>query len=245
MSGLCVKVKNLTKRFWVFRNEKTTFRVLKSLIRREPFKKEFWVLKDLSFEIAAGEKVAIVGKNGAGKTTLLRILAGIYDRTSGELAIHGHPRVMLKLHIGLKGDLPVIDNIYLFGAIHGMRREALRGRVDEILSTAELSHLRYLPVKELSVGQLQRLLLSVFFQLEEDFLVFDEVFASVDQDFAKKCDSYFNRLSSSSKTIIMISHDTSFLRKYCRTAIWLNEGIVRMKGPIDEVLSAYEKSFGG
>jgi len=243
MNSVCVKTEHLAKRFWVFREEKTTFRVLNSLIQGKPFRKEFWALKDVSFEIKRGEKLAIVGKNGSGKTTLLRILTGIYDKTSGDLLIQGTPQALLKLHIGLKADLPVIDNIYLFGAVHEVYRDALKGKVEEILAVSGLGDLRYMPIKELSVGQLQRLLLSVFFQVKSDFLIFDEVFASVDQEFTQKCDSYFQDLFSSGKTVIMISHDVAFLKKFCKTAVWLDGGVVRMQGGIGEVISEYEKSF--
>lgn len=244
MSDICVKAENLSKRFLVLKRKETALRTLKALIKHESFKRELWALRDVSFEIKKGEKLAIIGRNGSGKTTLLRILMGIYDKTSGYIKVEGSPRALFKFWIGLNRDLSVIDNVYLFGAVHEMRRAILEHAMHKILKMAELYHLRFSPLKELSMGQCQRLALSVFFQTSVDFLIFDEGLTFVDQGFVQNCEAYFQDLSSSEKTVIMTSQDASFLKRYCKTAIWLDEGHIRMAGRAKEVIGEYKRSFG-
>lgn len=244
MSDISVKVENLSKRFLVLKRKETALRALKALIKQEAIRRELWVLRDISFEIKKGEKLALVGKNGSGKTTLLRILTGIYDKTSGYVKVEDNPKALFEFWIGLNGDLSVVDNIYLFGAVHGMARDVLEPNLHKGLEMAELYHLRFSPLKELSLGQMQRLALSVFFQINSDFLIFDESLKFVDKGFAQKCEAYFQDLSSSDKTAIMTSQDSSFLRRHCRAAIWLDEGRIRMNGEANRVITEYERSFG-
>ncbi len=239
----CVEAKNLSKRFLVLKTKATALRALLALITRKSLKRENWVLKDISFQIKKGEKLAIVGKNGSGKTTLLRILTGIYDKTSGEIIVKGNPKALFRFWIGLNGELSVIDNIYLFGTIHRIERHILEHKITDILEMSELSHLQFSPLKELSMGQHQRLALSIFFQTTGDFLIFDESLAFVDKGFAKKCDSYFEELFCSDKTVIITSHDNTFLKKYCKSAIWLDKGQIRAAGEVKEVVEEYEDTL--
>lgn len=243
MSDVSVEVKRLSKRFLVLKREKTALQVLKALIKYESFKKDFWVLRDISFNIKKGEKLAIIGKNGSGKTTLLRILTGIYNKTSGDVNIEGSPKALFRFWVGFNIDLSVIDNVYLFGAVHGMERNFLKYKMDEILKMAELNKLQFSPLKDLSAGEMQRLAISIFSQVESDFLIFDESLEFIDLGFAQKCESYFQNLSSSSKTVIMTSHNNPFLKRYCKTALWLDEGRIRMSGGVDEVIDEYERSL--
>jgi ABC-type polysaccharide/polyol phosphate transport system ATPase subunit len=243
MSDIIVKVENLSKRFYLRKSKKTFLRTLKSLINGVRIKEELWTLKDITFEIKKGEKVAIIGKNGCGKTTLLRILTGIYDKTSGRLEVKGKPICLFRSSVGACSDLPVIDNIYLLGAVYGLERKFLKNRTDEILETAELSHLAFSPLKELSIGQQARFAFSIFFQVDTDFLVFDESLESIDQGFVERCKVYFQDLFSSGKTVIMTSHDASFLKDMCKRALWIDGGRIRMSGEAGEVISEYERSF--
>lgn len=242
MNNLYVDVKNLSKRFFIPNEQRTVLRVLKAFIKRQVFKEEFWVLRDVSFNIKESEKVALIGKNGAGKTTLLRIIGGIYEKTSGDIEVNPPPKILFKWSVGLLEDISVVENIYLFGAVHGMSRDFLRDKMKEMLDIAELYHLRFSPLKEISSGQRQRLALSVFFQNSGNFLIFDEGLGSIDKHFAKKCEEYFTALSSSDKTVIICSHDLAFLRNYCSRAVWLDNGQIRMTGRIDEVITEYERS---
>ena len=241
MSNICVKVKNLSKRFFVLKKEVTAFRMLKALLSREPLKRELWALRDISFEIKKGEKLAIIGKNGAGKTALLRILTGIYDKTSGVLEVESVPKAIFKLSIGLNARLSVADNISLLGALHSIPKDVLKSKKQEILEIAELGQVEFSLLKKLSTGQQQRLALSVFFQAMGNFFIFDESTAFVDMGFAYKSKKYFERLFSPNTTLIMVSHDMSLLRRYCSKALWLDEGRIRMQGEVDKVIDEYER----
>jgi len=240
MNELCVEVKNLSKCFFIPCSQETSLKVLKRIILRQPMKKEFWALRDITFSVKKGEKLAVVGKNGSGKTTLLRILGGIYNETSGYVRTSCDANILLAFWVGFNGELSVIENAYLFGAIHGISRRFLKDKMDEILNAAELFDLRYAYLKEISSGQRQRLALSVFFQNTENFLIFDESLTCVDKYFSQVCEKYFQSLLESDKTVIVCSHDTSFLRKHCNTAIWMDEGRIRMIGSAEEVITKYE-----
>ncbi len=244
MSAACVRAQGLSKHFLVPRRRRTALRALRAAVRGDPLKQEFWVLKDLSFEVFKGDKLAVVGKNGSGKTTLLRILTGIYEPTAGTLLVDGSPSALFNYSVGFMRELSVLDSIFLFGAVCGMSRRFLRDKVEGILGLAELEHLRYAPHMDLSIGQVQRLALSVFFQTPNDFLVFDEVLANVDHGFARHAESFFRSLAASSKTVVMTSHDSAFLQRHCSHAMWLDEGRIRAAGPVQEIVSEYERSFG-
>jgi len=240
MNNICVEFNKLAKRFFVPTQKITAFRVFVSWVHRESLRREFLALQEITFSIAKGEKLAVIGKNGSGKTTLLRLLAGIYEKTSGEAVVYNQPNALFRWWIGFNGELSVIDNIYLFGAIYGMSRQNLKKYMGDILRLAELEDLRFASLRGLSTGQLQRLAFSIFIHVENDFLIFDESLAFVDQSFAQKCEAYFSRLCASEKTVIISSHDIDFLRKYCQKALWLEAGRIRMWGAAQQVLSAYD-----
>jgi len=243
MNDIIIKAGHLSKRFHVRKKEKTFLRTIKSLLRANYDSDELYVLKDISFEIKRGDKVAIIGKNGCGKTTLLRILAGIYDLTSGALCVNGNPVSFLKSSAGTYSELTITDNIYLFGAIYGLERDFLRNKIDKILDTAELTRLAFCPLKELSSGQAVRFAFSIFSLVESDFLMFDESLVSLDAGFAEKSKVYFENLFRSEKTVLMASHNAHFLNDYCKTALWIDDGRIRMHGKINEVIGAYDRSF--
>jgi ABC-type polysaccharide/polyol phosphate transport system ATPase subunit len=243
MNDICIRVDKLSKRFFVFTKRQTAFQTLIDLVCHRPFKREFWALSDISFEIKKGEKIAIIGKNGSGKTTLLRILTKIYRQTSGHVEVNETPRAVFRFWSGFTADLSLIDNIYFCGAIFGIEKKYLEKNIQSILELAELYELRFNPLKMLSSGQAHRLALSVFFNCEDKLLICDEILAFVDVGFAKKCHLFFENLHSSNKTLLMTSHDNAFLKRYCDKAIWLEGGELRMFGEINDVIDKYEKSF--
>jgi ABC-type polysaccharide/polyol phosphate transport system ATPase subunit len=234
-----VEARGLSKCFTVLRRQRTTLRAVRSLLRRDPLTGQLWALRDLSFTIARGDKVALIGRNGSGKTTLLRLLAGIVEPSAGSLRIEQEPLALFKFWIGQNAELPVVDNIYLFGAVCGMGRSELRPMIADILQNAGIGEMGFTPLQDLSMGQRQRLALSIVFKAQADFLIFDESMAHLDQDFSRECDTYFTRLADSSTTVILTSHDAEFLRRHCRRALWLDEGRLRMEGPACAVIDAY------
>jgi ABC-type polysaccharide/polyol phosphate transport system ATPase subunit len=228
------------KRYRVLKRQRSTLRALKSLFGREKLTMELWALRDLSFTIDRGEKIALIGRNGSGKTTLLRLLAGIIEPSSGSIRVEEQPLALFKFWIGQNADLPVVDNIYLFGAVCGMKRERMKSLVPRILKSADIEDLEFAPLHDLSLGQRQRLALSIVFQAPADFLIFDETFVHVDQAFFRECDAFFTRLAGSPRTMVITSHDHGFLKKHCRRAIWLDKGRIRLDGPAAPVIDAYD-----
>jgi ABC-type polysaccharide/polyol phosphate transport system ATPase subunit len=243
VSDDAVRAERISKRFSVSHQRQTTLLMVRAILGGRPLRQEHWVLRDISFAVPRGEKLAIVGRNGSGKTTLLRVLTGIYEPTSGHLAVTGAPRALFDCSIGFMRELPLVDNIYLFGAIHGIDRDRLAPREGAIFELAELEHLKFARLKELSTGQIQRLALSTFSQTDSDLLIFDEVLANVDRGFAHASAAFFRSLAASDKTVILTSHDASFLRAHCQKALWLEKGRVKAIGPCADVLDAYERSF--
>lgn len=243
MNAPAIRLDHVTKRFMIPLTQRTTLRVVKALLRREALRRELWALEDVSFEIAAGERLALLGRNGSGKTTLLRLLSGILAPTSGTIALASPPRALFSTEIGFSTELTVADNVYLFGAIHGLTRRRLEPRHAEIVARAGVTHLMHTPLKDLSMGQVQRLALSIFAETTERFLIFDEVLGNVDRGFARTADAYFRAIAQSGRTLVMTSHDPAFLAAYCERAIWIDAGRVRLDGPFDDVMRAYEQSF--
>lgn len=240
MNSPLAKADHAAKRYRVLKRQRSTLRALKALCGQEKLTMELWALRDLSFTINRGEKIALIGRNGSGKTTLLRLLAGIIEPSSGCIRVAEPPLALFKFWIGQNADLPVMDNIYLFGAVCGMKRGRMKPLVPQILESADIRDLGFAPLHDLSLGQRQRLALSIVFQAPADFLVFDETFVHVDQAFFRECDAFFTHLADSSRTMIITSHDHNFLKKYCRRAIWLDKGSIRLDGPVAQVIEAYD-----
>ncbi|HEY8515914.1 MAG TPA: ATP-binding cassette domain-containing protein [Candidatus Binatia bacterium] len=241
MSEICVRVEHVGKRFLVPRTQRTALRALRALLRGEGLRDELWVLRDVSFEIAAGTCTALIGRNGSGKTTLLRMLSGIIEPSTGTLDVRFRPRPLFSTSVGFVSELSVADNVYFFGAIHGMTRAELAPRHAEIVRRAGIEHLTHAPLKDLSLGQVQRLALSVFSETPDRFLIFDEVLGNVDRAWARRADRYFRDLIDSGRTVVMTSHDPELLRAYCARAIWIDAGRVRADGPFEEVMREYER----
>jgi ABC-2 type transport system ATP-binding protein len=240
MSEQLVQAEGVAKQYRVLKRQRSTLRALKALCSREKLTMDLWALRDITFSMKSGEKMAIIGRNGSGKTTLLRLLAGIIEPTSGRIRVAKAPLALFKFWIGQNADLPVMDNIYLFGAVCGMKRGQIKPLVPKILESADIRDLGFAPLHDLSLGQRQRLALSIVFQAPADFLIFDETFVHVDQAFYRECDAFFVGLAQSSRTMVITSHDHYFLKKYCRRAIWLDKGKIRRDGPAAEVIEAYD-----
>ncbi len=243
MSGFAARAEGVGKRFFVPRTQRTVVRAARSWLRGEGLWRELWALRDLSFTLRRGAKLALVGRNGSGKTTLLRLLSGIHLPTCGTIATHAQSQPLFSCAVGFAKELTVAENVILFGTVHGMSRRTLQPRLAEILERAGLEDFAFAPMKDLSTGQVQRLALTVFAQSEADFLVLDEVVGNVDHGFLREADRFFRELASSSRTVIMTSHDAAFLAAYCEQAMWIEGGRVRMHGPFDGVMREYERSF--
>ncbi len=236
-----VSFHRVSKSFRIYKSEKTLFRLTKSLLNRHEVQKKIFALKDVSFDLRRGDKVAIIGRNGAGKTTLLRIACGIFLPSEGIVTRSAPLTPLFQYGIGLNPYLSVQENIYIVGAFYGICVDEIKRKLEAILSFSELGDFLYVPVKNLSSGQIQRLAFSVFVQVDEPCLAFDESTSLADLQFQKKTQDYFKRLMNPEKTFLMATHDMTAVRQYCQRALWLEKGKIEMAGDAALVVPAYEK----
>jgi lipopolysaccharide transport system ATP-binding protein len=198
-----------------------------------------WALKDVSFEIEQGEVVGIIGRNGAGKSTLLKILSRITDPTSGFAEIHGRVGSLLEVGTGFHPELTGRDNIYLNGAILGMKKAEIESKFDEIVAFSEIEKFIDTPVKRYSSGMYVRLAFAVAAHLDPEILIVDEVLAVGDAQFQKKCLGKIGHVAQAGRTVLFVSHNTDAIRRLCSRAVWLDGGAVRFIGETDRSLSSY------
>ena len=199
----------------------------------------FYALQDINLTIQQGDIIGIVGPNGAGKSTLLKLLSRITFPSEGRITIRGKLSSMLEVGTGFHPELTGRENIYLNGAIIGMHREEVNRKLDSIVTFSELEAFLDTPVKHYSSGMYVRLAFSVASHLEPDILLIDEVLAVGDQEFRKKCMSRLLDVSRQGRTILMVSHQMSYLRELCVNGIYLYGGKLLFQGQIDEAIDHY------
>jgi lipopolysaccharide transport system ATP-binding protein len=199
----------------------------------------FWALEDLSFRIKRGEVVGIVGANGAGKSTLLKILSRITEPTVGWGEIRGRVSSLLEVGTGFHNELSGRENIYLNGAILGMRKTEIERKFDDIVSFAEVEKFIDTPVKRYSTGMYLRLAFAVAAHLEPDILIVDEVLAVGDAGFQKKCLSKMHDVGRLGRTVLFVSHNMNAITRLCERAILLDKGRIVADGPSHAVVSRY------
>lgn len=200
---------------------------------------EIWALKEVSFDIRQGEAVGIIGRNGAGKSTLLKILSRITEPTEGRAIIRGRIASLLEVGTGFHPELTGRENIFLNGAIMGMRHAEIKAKFDEIVSFAEVEKFIDTPVKRYSSGMYVRLAFAVAAHLEPEILVVDEVLAVGDAPFQKKCLSKMSDAAKGGRTVLFVSHNMAAVQRLCPIAIMLKNGSVTKYGNTSEVIPFY------
>ncbi len=198
-----------------------------------------WALRDVSLEIARGEVVGIVGSNGAGKSTLLKILSRITPPSSGRAEIRGRIGSLLEVGTGFHPELTGRENVYMNGAILGMRKHEIDRKFDEIVAFAGVERFLGTPVKRYSSGMRVRLAFAVAAHLEPEILIVDEVLAVGDASFQRRSLSKMGDVARSGRTVLLVSHNLKAVRRLCSRSIWLAGGRVEADGPTDEVVTAY------
>jgi lipopolysaccharide transport system ATP-binding protein len=198
-----------------------------------------WALRDVSFEVKRGEVLGVIGRNGAGKSTLLKILSRITEPTEGCAEIHGRVGSLLEVGTGFHPELTGRENIYLNGAILGMKRAEIDGKFDEIVAFAEIEKFIDTPVKRYSSGMYVRLAFAVAAHLNPEILVVDEVLAVGDAAFQEKCLGRMSMVSSEGRTVLFVSHNMDAITRLCGRAIWLDTGKVTDDGSPDWIVGKY------
>lgn len=210
--------------------------------RLEKESRTFWALKDISFTVAPGEVIGLIGQNGAGKSTLLKILSRITEPSSGEAILRGRITSLLEVGTGFHHDLSGRENIYLNGAMLGMRTREIDRKFDEIVEFAEVADFLDTPVKRYSSGMFVRLAFAVAAHLEPEILLVDEVLAVGDSAFQKKCMGKMDAVAKQGRTVLLVSHNMASILSLCERVILLNGGRILDSGPAEEVVTRYLQS---
>ncbi len=211
------------------------------IVKRQMRYKEFWALKEVSFDIKRGERVALLGLNGAGKSTLLKVIAGVLKATEGSVSKSGVLVPLLELGAGFDPQYTGAENIFLYGAMLGYPKAFLKEKYDEIVEFSELGDFIHVPVKNYSSGMRARLGFSIATLVEPDILILDEVLSVGDVKFRKKSEARIKAMFNKGITVLFVSHNLKQVRSLCTRAIWLEKGRVVEDGPVETVSEHFEK----
>ena len=255
MSDIAIQVSEISKLYTIGANQESykTMRDTLSRIATAPFRmlrggkkkkgESFWALKDISFNVRRGEVIGVIGPNGAGKSTLLKILSRITEPTSGFAEIHGRVGSLLEVGTGFPLELTGRENIFLNGAILGMRRAEIESKFDEMVAFAEVGKFIDTPVKHYSSGMYLRLAFSVAAHLEPEILLVDEVLAVGDMSFQKKCLRKMEDVASHGRTVLFVSHNLAAIRELCQSTVVLEGGRLSFQGAVTEGLVHYNRAL--
>jgi lipopolysaccharide transport system ATP-binding protein len=256
VSDVVIRVDQLGKRYRIGRREtradsfqevlrdtiRSPFRYLLTMSRPPTESETLWSLRDVSFEVRRGEVLGVIGQNGSGKSTLLKILSRITEPTTGRAVINGRVGSLLEVGTGFHPELTGRENIYLNGAILGMKRREIDRKFDEIIEFAEIGKLIDTPVKRYSSGMYVRLGFSVAAHLEPEILVVDEVLAVGDAAFQRRSLGRMNKLANSGRTVLFVSHSMASIQSLCQRVILLNGGRIVAMGDTGQIVDGYLKS---
>jgi lipopolysaccharide transport system ATP-binding protein len=254
MADIAISVESLGKRYRIGRQETRDTRITEALSgvlrapinlvrRRRPSPNDWiWALRDVSFEIHRGDVVGVIGRNGSGKTTLLKVLSRITEPTAGSARLNGRVGSLLEVGTGFHQELTGRENVFMSGAVLGMRRAEIIRRFDEIAEFAGIDQFLDTPVKHYSSGMQVRLGFAVAAHLDPEILFIDEVLAVGDAEFQKKCLGKMSELGKGGRTIVFVSHSMPAMLRLCEQAILLDHGRLVTAGPTHEVVRAYLES---
>lgn len=253
MTETVIHVEGLGKRYRVGERERylalrdVLARAFTAPLRRGPPRTPdyLWALRDVSFDILRGEVVGLIGRNGAGKTTLLKLLSRITHPTEGLAEICGRVGSLLEVGTGFHPELTGRENVYLSGAVLGMKKAEIVRKFDEIVAFAEVARFIDTPLKHFSTGMQMRLAFSVAAHLEPEILLVDEVLAVGDTEFQKRCLGRMQEVSRSGRTIVFVSHQMNQIRRLCERVLWIDAGQLRQQGPTAEITASYEAASSG
>lgn len=228
-----------------YRNRKRNLSIREMLFQRRSTAPTdtFWALRNVSFEVRRGEAVGLVGANGQGKSTLLKIIAGVLLPDEGYAKVYGGVAPMIEVTGGFMAGLTARENIYLTGGLHGLSKEQIDERFDEIVEFSEIGDFLDTPFRHFSSGMKTRLGFSVVTSLDEPIVLVDEVLAVGDRNFRRKCNRRMEALLSEDKTLFLVSHSPSDLTKFCTRGLYLDQGQIKLDGTIEEALEAYDRDM--
>lgn len=236
-SEYAIEVNGLSKCYLIYNNPSD--RLKQMLMRgRKQYFKEFWALKDVSFNIKKGETVGIIGRNGSGKSTLLQMICGTLNPTGGEVKVHGKVAALLELGAGFNPEFTGVENVYMAASLYGLSKEEIDQRFDAISAFADIGDHIHQAVKTYSSGMYVRLAFAVIAHVDADILVVDEALAVGDAVFTQKCMRFIRKFKENG-TLLFVSHDMGSVLNLCEKAVWLHSGAIRQLGQAKEISEAY------
>ena len=243
--SVVIDVKNIGVSFR--RNRKRNFSIREILLQQKNTspKGAFWALRDINFEVQAGEAVGLMGANGQGKSTLLRLIAGVLLPDKGSVKVTGGVAPLIELTGGLKSDLTARDNIALVAGLHGLSRSEVKKRFYNIVEFAEVGDFLDTPVRHFSSGMKVRLGFSIVTSIDEPIILVDEALAVGDAAFKEKCYIRMKDLLNQGKTLFLVSHKEKDLKEFCTRGLYLKNGSLAFDGSLNEALAQYKKDSGG
>lgn len=238
MLNSAISVSSLSKNFRLYHERNRYIKAALLRGRRAKYE-EFWALKDVSFEVAHGATLGIIGSNGSGKTTMLKCLTGIYTPEKGTIKVDGKLAALLELGAGFHPELTGSENIFLNGSILGMSKRDVQNKFASIVEFAGLEKFIDTPVKNFSSGMVVRLGFSIASHVEPEILLIDEILSVGDQEFQRKSSEKIEEFRREGRTIVVVSHSLGLVQQLCKEVIWLDKGKIRQSGPAAEVIAAY------
>ena len=237
-----IQVKHLSLKFRVYHDSSPSLKEYFANLfkrKRQVACSDFWALKDVSFEINAGDRVGIIGHNGAGKSTLLKALCRVYESSVGDICVDGRIAPLLEIGAGFHPEFTGRENIYLNGAILGYTKQQLELIEPEVIAFSELEEFIDSPVKYYSTGMYMRLAFSLATAMEPDILILDEIFSGGDAAFMAKASARMHALIDKATIMIMVSHDHHLVKSLCNRVIWMDHGKLVADGSPDEIVERY------
>jgi lipopolysaccharide transport system ATP-binding protein len=238
MERIAIEVKELSKRFGMYSSPAGRLMEILSPFRRGNHK--FWALKDVSFQVKAGEALGVIGRNGSGKSTLLQVLCGVLRETSGQVTVNGRISALLELGAGFHPEFKGRDNVYMNGAIMGLSRKEMDERFQAIADFAEIGDFMEQPMKTYSSGMYIRLAFACAVSIAPDILIVDEALAVGDAYFQQKCKQKIMEFRDNGGTMLIASHDMDTVKSLCDSVILLSKGALIESGDPARVTAAYE-----
>ncbi|TWG40995.1 lipopolysaccharide transport system ATP-binding protein [Acidovorax delafieldii] len=237
-SEFAIEVDKISKCYQIYDKPRDRLLQMLPFVGQQRFR-EFWALKDVSFRVRKGESLGIIGRNGSGKSTLLQLICNTLRATSGQIQARGKIAALLELGSGFNPEFTGRENVYLNGALLGLKRAEIDAKFDEIADFANIGDFIDQPTKTYSSGMLVRLAFSVSVCVEPDILVIDEALAVGDASFQFKCLGRLENLAGKGTTLLFVSHDMSMVKRFCNTAIYLHEGLLKAFGSPETISEMY------
>jgi ABC-2 type transport system ATP-binding protein len=245
MATPVISVNDVGIRFRRNNKGRRTFKDLFGSKKRRSRPNEFWALRHVSFDVHEGDAIGVVGRNGQGKSTLLKLVATVLMPDEGSLNVNAGVAPLIEITGGFVDDLTVRDNVALTAGLHGMSKQQIADKFDDIIDFAEIEDFLDTPYKHLSSGMKVRLAFAVVTSLEEPILLVDEVLAVGDKAFRNKCYVRIEEMLAQGRTLFFVSHNERDLKRFCTRGLYLDKGALKLDAPIGEVLAAYNEDYPG